>query len=137
MQFSIVTPEGVVYEDDIQKVTIPTTAGEITVLADHAPMVSVLKAGEMFVHKNDNVVALSISTGMIEIRPTGEVIVLADTAERAERIDVERAEEARKRAEALLKEASNMADVDFARIQAQIEKEMARISVGKKYKKLK
>lgn len=137
MYFSIVTPEGVVYEDNIERVTIPTTAGQITILPNHAPMVSVLQAGEMFVHKDGNVVALSVSTGMIEIRPSGEVYVMADTAERAERIDLERAEEARKRAEQLLKEAANMADVDFARIQAQLEKEMARISVGKKYKKLK
>ena len=72
----------------------------------------------------------------MEIRPTGEVYVMADAAERAEHIDVDRAEDARKRAEDLMKKQSNLADIDFARIQAKMEKELARISVGKKYRKL-
>ncbi len=137
MQFKIVTPEGVVYDSEIEKVTIPTEAGEITVLPTHAPIVSVLKPGELLVYKEGQAYSLAVSGGILEIRPTGEVIILADTAERAEDIDVSRAEEARKRAEALLKEQENVADVDFARLQAAIEKELARISIGKKYKNVK
>lgn len=135
MIFKIVTPNGIIYSDDsVEKVTLPTEAGEITVLDNHAPMVSVLKAGEINIHKEGHVVPLAVSTGVLEIRPTGAVYVLADTAERATDIDLERAEAAKKRAEELLKQQQSIADVDFVRIQAQINKELARIGVAKKYK---
>ena len=137
LHFQNVTPEGVVYADDVQKATIPTSSGEITVLPNHAPLVSVLKAGRLLVTKKNNPVVMAVSGGVIEVRPDSRVYVMADTAERAEDIDIARAEEARKRAEALLKQQTNIADVDFARIQAAIEKELARLDVGKRYKKLK
>ena len=136
MTFKVVTPDGITYEDDIEKVTIPTGAGQITVLEGHAPIVSTLHPGIVYVHKNDDIVELAISTGIVEIRPSGEVYLMADTSERAEEIDVDRAEEARKRAEELMKQHEVAADVDFARLQSVIEREMARISVGNKYRKL-
>jgi len=135
--FKIVTPEGVIYDDNILKVTVPTNAGEITILPDHAPIVSVLKAGELTITKEDSAekVELAVSTGILEIRPSGEIYILADTAERAEHIDLERAETARKRAEELLKKHKDVEDVQFAAIMAKIEKELARISVAKRYRK--
>ncbi len=137
INFKIVTPEGTTYEDRIDKVTIPTTSGAITVLPDHIPLVSVLKAGEMNIHKENTVVNLAVSSGVLEIRPNSEVYIMADTAERSEEIDLERAEQARTRAEELLKQQENVIDIDFAYLQAKIEKELARISVGNKYRNLK
>lgn len=135
--FQIITPDGVTYEDEIPKVTIPTLAGEITVLPEHMSMVSVLRAGTVIIYKEDgSKIELAVSSGVLEIREHSRVFILTDTAERAEDIDIERAEAARARAEELLQEQENIADVDFARIQAAIEKETARISVGKKYRKL-
>ncbi|OIO20150.1 MAG: ATP synthase F1 subunit epsilon [Candidatus Magasanikbacteria bacterium CG_4_9_14_0_2_um_filter_41_10] len=135
--FKIVTPNGVTYEDEIEKVTIPTGDGEITVLENHAPLVSTLVPGAVFVHKNGQIVHLAVSTGILEIRPNSEVYLLADTSERAEDIDVERAEAARARAEKMMKEKDALADVDFVRIQAMIERETARIGVAKKYRDVK
>lgn len=135
--FKIVTPDGVTYEDNIDKVTIPTGAGQITVLEGHAPLVSTLKPGEVFVHKDGTMIPLAVSGGIMEIRPTGEVFLMADTSERAEDIDVARAEAAKKRAEELLKKQENALDVDFARIQAMIERETARLSVAKRYRDVK
>lgn len=133
--FKIVTPERVVYEDTIKKVTIPTTEGEITVLPEHAPLVTMLNPGELRVHKETgDTVDLAIAGGMLEIRPNSEVYVMADTAERAEEIDVERAQKAKDRAEQLLKEINDTADVEYARLQAIIERELARISVGNRYR---
>ena len=63
-----------------------------------------------------------------------ELYIVADTAERAEQIDIARAEAARQRAEELMKQ-QQIADVDYARIQAKLEKELARVRVGKKYRK--
>ncbi|PIR75976.1 MAG: ATP synthase F1 subunit epsilon [Candidatus Magasanikbacteria bacterium CG10_big_fil_rev_8_21_14_0_10_42_10] len=135
--FKIVTPNGVTYEDDIEKVTIPTGDGEITVLEGHVPLVSTLSAGEILVHKNGQIVHLAVSTGILEIRPNSEVYLLADTSERAEDIDVGRAEAAKARAEELMKQKDALADVDFARIQAMIERETARIGVSKRYRDVK
>ena len=134
--FKIVTPERVVYEDTITKVTIPTTEGEITVLPEHAPLVTMLSAGEMQVHKESgDMVELAIAGGVLEIRPDSEVYVMADTAERGEDIDLQRAQKAKERAEELLKEINDVADVDYARLQAVIERELARISVGNRYRR--
>ncbi len=134
MEFKIVTPNGVTYDDSIDKATIPTQAGEVTIHENHLQMVSILKAGEIIVYKGDHEVGLAISGGMLEVKQTGEVYVIADTAERAEDIDITRAEEARARAEELMKQKDDMADVDFARLQSKIEKELSRISVGNKYR---
>lgn len=137
LQFKLVTPAGVKYNDDATKVTIPTEAGEITVHPRHNVLISTLRAGEITVHKTDGEVQLAVSHGVLQIRPDNQVYVMADTAEHAAEIDLERAEEAKKRAEELLSEADTESAVEYARIQAQIEKELARISVGNKYKDVK
>ncbi len=136
LKFSIITPDGVTYHDDaIDQVTIPTATGYITVLPGHIPLVTPLVAGELIVKKKDHEVPIAVSGGVVEVRPKSEVYILADTAERAEHIDVERAETAKKRAQELLTAAEHEADVDYAKLQAVIERELARIHVGKKYRK--
>ena len=133
--FKIVKPQGIVYESEIDKITIPTEAGEITVLPDHSPLVSVVSAGELLVHKGKDIIAMAVSGGILEIRPESELYILADTAELATEINIERAEEARQRAEKLLKEQKNVEDIEFTKIQALMEKELNRISIAKKYRK--
>ncbi len=136
MLLKIVTPDGITYESEIDQVSLPTQTGEITVLPQHIPLVSVLKAGEVRIQKNGQEVELAVSGGVVEIRPKNEIYILADTAERAEHIDIERAEAARVRAQEVMKQTSITETIEFARLQAKIEKELARIQVGKKYKKL-
>ncbi len=143
IQFKIVTPEGIIYEDEIEKITIPTGAGEITVLPKHIPLITTLVPGQLTIwKKNDDMnqeykVVMAVSGGVVEVRPQNTVYIMADTAERAEQIDIDRAQIAHKRALELLKEQKDVVDVDFAYIQAKMEKEMTRMRVGKKYKKLK
>lgn|SRR3989338_3966716 len=136
MKFKIVTPDGVIYEDEIESVSLPTTIGEITVLPHHIPLISVIKIGEIRIVKGNHEVGVAVSSGVLEVRETNEVIVIADTAERAEHIDIERAEAARKRAEELMKQEKFEDDRQFAMLQAQMEKELTRIKVGKKYKNI-
>lgn len=135
INFKIVTPEGIIYEDKVEKVTVPTTTGEITILPHHIPLVSILKAGELIAYKSNNPVPMSVAGGVIEVQPENKVYILADSAERAEHIDILRAEAARRRAEELMKQKEHQADVDFAKLQAVIDREMARIKVAKKYKR--
>ncbi len=137
LKFKIATPEKVVYEkDSVVQVTIPTMNGEITILPNHIPLVSVLRAGELRIKDNDGEHLLAVAGGFLEVRGNNEIVILADHADRAQDIDIARAEAARIRAEELMKQAKGVQDVDYARLQAVIEKEMNRIRIGKKFKKL-
>lgn len=136
INFKIVTPERVVYEKDIYQVSLPTAAGEITVLPHHIPLVTVLKTGEMLIKDEDGERPIAVAGGFVEVKDGEHLVVLADNAERAEEIDVERAEKAKARAEEQMKAIKAGDDIDFARLQAVIEREMNRIKVGKKYRNL-
>jgi F-type H+-transporting ATPase subunit epsilon len=137
IKFKIATPEAVIYEDEIFQVSIPTTSGEITVLPGHIPLVSVLQAGELKIKDKEGDHIIAVAGGFVEVKGSNDIVILADNAERAEEIDIDRAEEARKRAEEEVEHAKNRQDVDFARLQAVIDREMNRVRVGNKYKDVK
>ena len=137
IDFKIVTLEKVTYSDEIDQLTIPTEAGEITVMARHAPLVSIIKPGEIRIKKDGQTVLMAVSTGFLEIRNISRVYILADSADRAEEIDIESAKAARARAEEMLKEKQNRTDVDFAKLQAIINRETAKLKVADKYRRLK
>jgi F-type H+-transporting ATPase subunit epsilon len=132
IKFKIVTPEKTVYEDSVDQVTLPTQEGEITVLPNHIPLISVLMPGELVAKKDSEEIAMAVSGGMIEVR-RNEITILADTAERAEEIDLSRAEEARKRAEDLKDEKIRMDETEYAAVAALMERNLARIKVAKKH----
>ena len=132
LKFKIVTPEKVVLAEEIDQVTLPTLTGQITVLPNHIPLLSALQAGEMIIKKDNKETVLAVSGGFIEVKPGNEVVILTETAERADEIDEARAEEAKKRAEALLKDSKNKEIVDYTALTAKIEKELARLKVARR-----
>jgi len=132
IQFKIVTPERTVFEDSIDQVTIPTAEGEITVLPEHIPLIAMLAPGELDIKKGVEDIAMAVSGGMIEVRKN-EITILADTAERAEEIDLARAEEARKAAEQLKEERVRMDETEYASVAALLERNLARIRVARKH----
>jgi len=132
IKFKIVTPERVVFEEEVDQVTLPTQEGEITVLPNHIPLISVLQAGELVAKKDSEEIAMAVSGGMVEVQKN-ELTVLADTAERAEEIDLARAEEARRRAEKLKEEKVRADETEYAAVAATFEKNLARIKVAKKH----
>lgn len=137
IKFKIATPEKVVYENsEVKQVSIPTVDGEITVLPNHIPLISILKPGELRIVDNAGSHAIAVSGGFVEIRNNNDLVVLADHAERAAEIDVERARLAKQRAAEQMEKIKNVQDVDYARLQAVIEREMNRLVVGNKYKRL-
>src|SRR3990167_11168581 len=135
INFKIVTPENEVYAEKIDQVTIDTKEGEITVLPHHMPLISILRPGEMRIVKDGKEMSMAVLGGFLEIKKDSEVIILADSAERAEDIDLEKAEEARKRAEELKKQKIVTSDMDYARVSAMLEKELARIKVARRHHK--
>lgn len=103
LRLDIVTAERNVYSDDVDMVTAPGIEGELGILPRHAPLMTALQPGELRIRKGDQVEFFAVGGGFMEVRPD-RVIVLAESAEHAAEIDIERAEAARERAEKMLKE---------------------------------
>lgn len=136
IKFQIITPERVVFSDEIDQVTLNTRDGEITVLPHHAPLVTALNPGELICKKGESEYPMAVSGGFAEIRPDNTVIILADTAEKAEEIDVTRAEEAKERALKTMQESRQLDHAEFAALQATLDRAMLRLKVGNKYRKI-
>lgn len=137
IQLKIVTPDSVIYEnDDISYVSLVTgDGGEITILPDHIPLITNIKTGQIKVGKDGGVFALAVSTGILEVQKDSKVVILAERSEMAHLIDVERAEAAYRRAEEIKKKEKDDLEVDSAKLQAVIDKELNRIRVGSKWRK--
>ena len=137
IKFEIVTPERIVMKEEVRQVTVPTKQGEITVLPDHIPLVASLQPGVIEILKSDNNrEVMSLSGGFIEVFKN-KVVILADTAERAEEIDIDKSEEARVLAEKSVKDIRHFDQAQFTDISARIAKELARTRAVKRWKKIK
>lgn len=132
LKLIITTPEKVVYQDMVDSVTLPTIDGEITVLPNHIPLVSVLKAGELVFRKGGEVFPYAIGGGFVEVDGK-KLNVLADTAEHVEEIDEQKADEARQRAQALKDEKRSDSE-EYALVAGKLERDLARLRVVRKYK---
>ena len=135
--FELTTPERVVEKKEIDGLTISTMDGEVTILPGHMPLVSTLKPGMAILYLGQTQEFLALSGGFLEVQPEGRVIVLADTAERAVELDLQKVEEARKRARAVLENKRDMDDVAAAAAMAALEREIAREQTARKYRDLK
>lgn len=132
LKLDIVTAERIVYSEDVDTIIAPGIEGQLGILPHHAPLMTILQAGELVVRRGGEEDTLAISGGFLEVRPD-RVIILADSAERAEEIDTERAEAAKKRAEQRLSE--KVAEMDTTRIEASLRRAMARLTVAEKIKR--
>lgn len=134
LRVKIVTPERLVAEIEAVAVTLPIIDGDITMLPHHEPYIGALGTGEIVVHQNTGLTEnLAISGGFVEF-DTNTLSILVDTAERAEEIDIERADAARKRAEEMKHERVSMDEEEYARVAAALEKEMTRLKVARKHR---
>ena len=133
IQFKIVTPERVVFEDTVDAVILPTTEGEITVLPHHLPLVTLLQAGVLRIKKGNEEIPLAVSSGVIEVDGK-RVVVLADSAERVDELEEEKIEKAREEAKKLMTEKRSDTE-GFAEATAALERELARLKVVRKYRR--
>ncbi len=137
INFEIVTPEKTVLKEEVVEATIPTAEGEITILPEHSPLISFLKPGVLSLKKKDGSADVAfVAGGFLEILKD-KVVIMADTAERAEEIDLAAAEEARARAEKDIKELRHEDAEQFAIISARLEHELAKTRAVKKWRNLK
>ena len=124
----VVSVERIVYDDDVDMVVAPGAEGALGILPHHAPLMTSLDIGELVIKKaGQDDVLIVIGGGFMEVRPD-RVTVLADSAERAEEIDVARAEAARQRAEGLLKDQPPGADL--TRVENALQRSRVRLRVA-------
>ena len=132
-QLEIVTPERRAYEDTVDFVTLPGSEGEMGVLPHHAPLISILGAGELRVRKAGVEESFAIIGGFVQVLPD-RVIVMAETADLAADIDLERAEQARRDAERTLG-AGILEASDMAQARAALESALVRIKVAERHRR--
>lgn len=109
MRLEIITAERVVLSEEVDQINAPTKDGHIGVLPRHMPLLTILAPGELNIIKDGVATPFAITGGFMEVLPT-RVTILADAADRADEIDIERAEQARQRAEKLLTSQQNERD---------------------------
>lgn len=134
IKFSLVTPERKLLEEEVLQVTLPTEAGEVTILPDHIPYIATLKSGEARVEtvrgESQHFVVLG---GFVEFH-NNALSVLADAAERADEIDLERAERAEERAKEIREKTLDVSVEEQSMAVAALERAWARLHVAKKHR---
>ena len=132
LKLEIVTPDGTVYSEDVDMVTLPGVEGQFGVYPRHVPLMTQMVPGEIIVHKDGRDTFIATGEGLIEV--TGSrVSVLTDLAVAADRIDEAKAEEARRRAEARLRE--RLSDEEVATVNASLARSLAQLHVKRRQRK--
>jgi F-type H+-transporting ATPase subunit epsilon len=127
LALEIVTPDRAIVHDNVDEVEVPGSEGYFGVLPGHTPMLAALKVGVLWYRKGSEKVYLSVAFGFAEVMPD-RVIILAQIAERADEIDVDRAQAARQRAEQRL--ATHDRDLDLERARVSLLKALSRLNVA-------
>jgi F-type H+-transporting ATPase subunit epsilon len=126
----IVTPERLVFSEEVDAVTLPGSEGELGVLPHHAPLVSTLGIGELRIRRGGEEELFAIAGGFLQVRPD-KVVVMAETADIASEIDLEKAQQARAEAEKAL-ESGFEEGADLAAARAALQQALLRIRVGER-----
>jgi F-type H+-transporting ATPase subunit epsilon len=129
LRLEIVTPEGTAYSEDVDMVTLPSIAGQMGILPRHVPLIAQMVPGEMIVRKEGRETFIAAGEGLIEVTPD-RVAILTDLAVPADRIDEAKAEEARQRAEARLRE--KLSDEELAAVNASLTRSLAQLRVKRR-----
>jgi F-type H+-transporting ATPase subunit epsilon len=127
----VATGDHAVYDGSVDRVTAPAVNGQISILVHHAPLLAALEPGELVVRSAGQAQSFAIGGGVVEVRDN-QVIILADTAERAEEIDVARAEAARLRASTLVKQYRGRPE--FATALQALRRSRARLKVARSFR---
>jgi F-type H+-transporting ATPase subunit epsilon len=129
LKLEIVTPAGKVYSEDVELVTLPGVAGQMGIYPQHVPLITQMVPGELIVRKDGRDLFIATGEGMIEVT-ANRVAILTDLAIPADRIDEAKAEEARQRAEARLRE--KLSDEEVASINASLARSLAQLRVKRR-----
>ena len=134
LRLRLVTPDRILFEQEVDSVSLPTVDGEVTILSHHASLAALLVSGIMRYRSGDTVEEAAVSGGFVHIERDGTVLVLADTAERGEELDVSILETAKARAKEAVQKAASKDDLSFAMAAAGLERELARYRLAIKHR---
>jgi len=129
LQLEVLTQETRVYEGEVDIVLAPGAEGQIGILPAHAPLLTKLTAGELFIFSGPRVEILAVGGGLLDVH-NNEVSVLADSAVRADEIDIYKVEEAKKRAEEALKEG--LSEREYALAAADLRRAVLELKVARR-----
>jgi F-type H+-transporting ATPase subunit epsilon len=129
INLEVITPERLVLRAPVDEVVVPGLDGELGILPDHSPLISQLRTGVLSYRLGNERKQMHVSGGFVEVL-ADRVSVLSDVAEKAEEIDLERAQRAREQAEKRL--ASKGDEVDFAQAELKLQRALARIQAAGK-----
>jgi len=132
LKLEIVTPNAVVYSEDVEMVTLQGVEGQMGIYPQHVRLMTQLVPGEMIVHKGGRDDFLAVGEGLVEIT-NDRVAIVTDMAIAAENIDEARAEEARQRAAARLQE--KLSSQDLASVNATLTRSLAQLSVKRRHRR--
>lgn len=130
IQVSVVTPDGPVYDAKAELVSAKAQSGELGILPGHIPMVAPLAIGAVRLKNGNSTELVAVSGGFLEVRPD-KVTILAQAAEKAEDIDIARAEAAKQRAEERLRH-KGQDNIDFRRAELALQRAVNRLNVAKR-----
>ena len=137
MHLQIVTPERSIFKGEVERATLPTEQGEITILPNHIPLISPLAAGVITLVENKEEIHIASSGGFVQVLPESKIRVLADTAEKAEELTEEEVEKAKKKAEDLVKEKRHVDEEGYISAVGSLERELARLKAIRRRKERK
>lgn len=130
IKLEIVTAERLVLSEDVEYISAPGVDGILGILPRHQPLLTALTVGEMRYKKSGQEFHYAIGGGFMEVRPD-KVTVLADSAEHADEIDEQRAEQARQQARQTLKDKPK-GDIEFARLEQSLRRAEIRLKVARR-----
>ena len=133
LHLEIVTPERLAYSDDVDMVLVPGIEGELGILPHHTPLVSLLGMGELKIRKDGYEESFAIVGGFLQVRPD-KVVVMAETANLASEIDLEKAQEARKEAQRALESGFHEGS-DLAAARAGMQHALLQIRVAERHRR--
>ena len=129
LRLEIVTPEGVAFSEDVTMVTLPCVDGQLGIFPMHVPLITELDPGEIIAHRSGSDQSLAVGSGLVDVA-ADRVGIVTDMAVAAEHIDEAKVEEARRRAEARLRE--HISDEEVASVNASLVRSLAQLQVRKR-----
>lgn len=133
LHLELITPERTLFREEVDAISVPTPKGEITVLLNHAPIVSIIAPGVLRLTKGDVQEDVAVAAGLIEVLAGNVVRIVAESAERGHELTLSIIEEAKARAKAAMANAAHQDDEAYASAAALLERELAREHVARRF----
>ena len=135
LHLQIITPEKIVFDDEVDQVTLPTTTGEITVLPNHIPLITSIEPGELIYKKSQKFTRMAAGFGFAQISAQNAKI-LVDLAAPEEELEEKAIEEARKKSEEALKQKHLLSEEEYATAAANLQKALVQLKIKRRHRRL-